>query len=87
MSLARGDIEQAPERFASAEKLALEMRMRPLVWQARAGAARALAASGRAGEVDEKLLQARAVIDEIAGMFEDDKLRSMYLESATRTIA
>ena len=83
VSAASGDVEGALERFAHSEELALEMGMRPLVWQAQAGAAQALSASGRGDEAQEKLRQARAVIDEIAAQFEDDELRSKYLESAT----
>ena len=80
---AQGDVEKALEGFAAAEELALAMGMRPLVVHARAGAAQALGASGRADEAKEKLSQAREVVEEIAGLFEDDKLRTMYLASAT----
>ena len=79
----RGETESAVEKFNQAEQLALEMCMRPIVWQARAGAAQALAASGRSGEADAKRHQARAMIDEIAGLFQDDELRNQYVESTT----
>jgi hypothetical protein len=55
---------------------------RPLVWQAQASAARVMSAMGRTAEAEAKRLQARAVIDEIAGLFEDEKLQEMFVESA-----
>ncbi len=86
ISAVRGETEPALEKFSQAEHLALEMRMRPLVWQVRAGAAQALAASGRSGEADARRHQARAMIDEIAGLFQDDGLRNQYVESTTRKL-
>ena len=86
VSAARGEAEQALEQFIRAEELALEMQMRPLVWQARAGAALALSASGRDGEADVKRRAAQAMIDEIAGLFEDEKLRTMFVEGATKRL-
>lgn len=62
------------------------MKMRPLVWQAHAGAAQLLAAMGRAAEADAKRQAARAMIDEIAGLFEDDNLRAAFVESARKKI-
>ena len=86
VSAARGEAERALEQFTLAEELALEMQMRPLVWQARAGAAQALSASGRDGEADEKRRAAQAMIDEIAGLFEDEKLRAMFVEGTTQRL-
>ena len=86
ISAVRGETEPALEKFSQAEHLALEMRMRPLVWQVRAGAAQALAASGRSAEADARRHQARAMIDEIAGLFQDDGLRNQYVESTTRKL-
>ena len=82
VSSARGDTELALARFASAEELALGMKMRPLVWQARAGASRVLLASGHQEQADAKQEQARSMIDEIAALFQDDGLRAMFVESA-----
>jgi class 3 adenylate cyclase/tetratricopeptide (TPR) repeat protein len=82
VSAARGENERALEQFGRAEELAAAMQMRPLVWQAQAGAARALSALGHAAETEAKRRQARAVIDEIAGLFEDETLQEMFLESA-----
>ncbi len=71
---------------ARLEELALEMQMRPLVWQARAGAAQVLAMLGRHGEAEAHRREARAMIDQIVGLFQDEKLRAMFVESATRRI-
>ncbi len=84
VSAARGEPERALEKFAQAEALALEMTMRPLVWQARAEADKILAAVGRAGEAETKRRGMRAMIDEIAGLFTNEQLRAIYVESATR---
>ena len=83
VSAARGDMERALEGFATAEQLALEMGMRPLVWQARADAAQVLSASDRASDAEAKRAEARAMIDEIAGLFQDDDLRTKYVNGAT----
>jgi tetratricopeptide (TPR) repeat protein len=77
-----GNAEKALEGFARAEKLAADLQMRPLVWMAQAGAASVLLATDRATEANEKRIQAKAVIDEIGKMFQDEKLRGMYLAGA-----
>lgn len=82
VSAAQGDDEQALAAFARAESLALEMGMRPIVWQARAGAAVALSGLGRNAEAEAKRREAKAVIDEIAGLFQDAELRSKYVDNA-----
>jgi ATP/maltotriose-dependent transcriptional regulator MalT len=87
VSAARGESEGALEQFGRAEELAAAMQMRPLVWQAQAGAAAVLSALGRAAEAEAKRRQARAVIDEIAGLFEDEKLGEMFAESALGKIS
>jgi len=84
ISAANGNLERALEQFARAEALALEMTMRPLVWQARAAAAGILSALGRTGEAEARRQGARGMIDEIAGLFADERLRVMFVESATR---
>ena len=48
--------------------------MRPMVLRTRLGAAQILAASGRSSEAEAKLAEARAMIDEIGGLFEDEEL-------------
>ena len=87
VSSARGDSERALERFLKVEELALAMQMRPLVWQAQAGAARVLSQLGRSSEADAKRAQAQATIDEIAGLFEDETLRAMFVETAISKLA
>ena len=83
---AQGETEQALDSFARGEELALKLQMRPLVWQARAGAAQTLSALGRKDEAHTKRQEARAMIHEIAELFEDAKLRGMYLQGATAKI-
>ena len=80
LSLARDDSEMALESFERAEILALDMGMRGFAWQASAGAAGVLTASGRSEEGAAKKAKAVAMVHEIAGLFQDDSLRAMYLE-------
>ena len=61
--------------------------MRPLIWQLRAGAARALTALGRDNEAQVKWDEARGMIEEIAAIFEDDEMRVMYVASASAKIS
>ena len=87
VSGARGKSERAVESFARGEQVALEMGMRPLVWQLRAGSAQVLSASSRAEEASAKRSEALDMIDEIAGLFQDEELRASYLESAKGKLA
>ena len=87
VSAAQGREDQALDNFTRAEEQALQMQMRPLVWQARAGAARVLSGAGRTSEAEAKRSEAKDMVDEIAGLFEDAKLRSMFLASATSKLA
>ena len=84
---ASGDNEGALESFMRVEDLALEMGMRPMAWHGRSGAAQALSELGRNDEAGAKMAEARAVVDEIAALFDDDALRSMYLKNATGKLA
>ena len=84
---AHGELERALESFARAEAKALEMQMRPMVWQARAGAASVLSAMGREAEAQSKREEARATIEEIAGLFEDQVLQTKFVESAMEKMA
>jgi tetratricopeptide (TPR) repeat protein len=86
VSAARGEAELAARQFAQAEALALEMRMRPLIWQTRSGAANALSALGRMDEAEAKRREARLMVDEIASLFADRKLRESFVEGALRKI-
>ena len=83
VNAARSDTEKAIGNFKRAEELGLEMQMRGLVLQSRAGAARVLSTSGRTAEADTKIQEARAMIDEIAGLFQDSSLRDSFVRSAT----
>jgi ATP/maltotriose-dependent transcriptional regulator MalT len=83
VSAAQGLVDEALNGFARAEEQALRMQMRPLVWQARAGAAQVLSAAGQASNAEAKRREARDMIDEIAGLFKDEKLRGMFIENAT----
>ena len=86
VSAARGDAERALDQFARVEELAIEMKMRPMIWQSRAGAAKLLAAMGRPQEADAKRRAALAKVDEIAGLFKDEKLKALYVESVMKKI-
>ena len=77
---AGGDAQTALGKFSAAEELALGLGMRPLVWQARAGAAQVLSASGQAKEAQAKVGWAREMVLEIADLFEDEKLREVPRE-------
>ena len=83
VSAAQGLGDQALDSFTRAEEQALRMQMRPLVWQARAGAAQVLSGAGRTSNAEVKRGEARDMVDEIAGLFKDDKLRGMFIENAT----
>ena len=82
VSAARGDPEAALGEFLRAEELALEMGMRPLVWQSRAGAARTLSVMGRAEEARERERETLAAIDKIAELFDDDRMRNLFIDGA-----
>jgi hypothetical protein len=56
--------------------------MRPFVWWTQATEARLLAAFGRDAEAQVKRRQARAIIDELAGMFKEVDLKTMFLQGA-----
>ncbi len=78
---ARGEAGQALSQFERAEQLALEMKMRPVVWQAQVGAAQVLSATGHQQEAGASLEKAREMIQEIAGLFQEETLRAGFLES------
>ena len=86
VSLASGDPSGALENFNQAEELASQMTMRPWTWKAQAGAAQVLAGMGRQGESDAKRSGTMATLNEMAGLFEDQEMRSMFLEDATKTL-
>ncbi|MEP7200946.1 MAG: AAA family ATPase, partial [Chloroflexota bacterium] len=86
VSAARGEWERALESYARAESDALAMQLRPAVWQARVGAAQLLAAQGRAAEAEAQSQGARAMADEIAGLFTDGELRAQFAEKVRRAV-
>jgi tetratricopeptide (TPR) repeat protein len=84
---ARGDAAGALAALERAEQTALDMEMRPIIWQSRAKAARALAALGRVAEAEGKRAAAQMMVDEIGGLFARAELREKFLEQAGRAIA
>jgi len=87
LSFLHGDLETALAHYERGEALALEMGMRPLVLDARAGAAETLSALGRDEAAELKRREAQATIDEIASFFEDDELRALFIENAAGKVA
>ena len=83
----RGDAAGALAAFERAEQLALDLELRPIIWQARANAARALAALGRMAEAEAQRAAAQMMVDEIGGLFADPDLREKFLEQAGRALA
>ena len=86
VSAARGETERALDQFDHAEKFALVMNMRPIIWQARAGAAKVFDTLNRKDEANAKHREARAMIDEIAALFRDAKMRGLFFENATQRL-
>ena len=86
VNVARGQMEQAMEDFTRAEGQALDMQMRPSVVLARAGALQLLGTLGRTSEAETQRQRARAMIHKIAGLFDDENLRGMYLQSAMKKL-
>lgn len=79
---AQNELEQSAKSYRRAEELALEMELRPLIWKARANLGQILSTLGdiAGGEAMQK--EALAMINEIAGLFEDEELKAMFLENA-----
>ena len=83
VSSAQGRGDHALDSFILAEQQALQMQMRPLVWQARVGAAGVLSSTGQASKAEVKLGEAREMVNEIGGLFQDEDMRGMFLENAS----
>jgi hypothetical protein len=83
LSAANGEVVRALVTFEEGEAVAIGMGMRPMVWKFRLAAAQLLEALGRADEARQKKDEARATIDEIAGLFTDEELRGRFVKSAT----
>ena len=86
MAIAQGDQDSALESFQAAEALALEMNLRPIVWQSRLAQANIYDQAGQTAEADSRRQDALAVVEEIGLLFEDDTLRSQFRESAIEQI-
>ena len=82
-----GDLESALRNLSHGEEQAMQMGMRPLALLNRAATAGVLESLGRSDEAAAKRTDARVMIDEIAGLFQDETLRALYLESATKKLA
>jgi ATP/maltotriose-dependent transcriptional regulator MalT len=81
-----GETEACLEACRLAESRALKLGMRPIVWQARATAADALAAAGRGEEAEAERSAARLVVQEIADLFVEEAFREAFLQNATEQI-
>jgi len=84
--LARNEPEQGLSAFEQAEAEARGMNMRPLLWQACNWAAQLLAVTGRKAQAQAKRDQARAMVEEIAALFQDEELRLAYQQNAIARI-
>ncbi len=71
----------ALQAFEQAEAEAMDLGMRPLIWQARLGASQALAGMGKASQAQQERASAIRMVEEIAGLFDDETLRQAYLQS------
>ncbi len=80
--IANGEIEAGLEALEQAESEALELGMRPIVWQARAAAADVLVTTGQTKQAEAKREAAKAMVAEIANLFEDQDLREAFLRNA-----
>ena len=54
----------------------------PFIWKARAGLSQILIDLGRTAEGEAMKQEAKAMVDEMAGLFEDEKLKAMFVENA-----
>jgi class 3 adenylate cyclase/tetratricopeptide (TPR) repeat protein len=84
--VANGEIEAGLEALEQAEGEALELNMRPIVWQARAEEAAALEASGQRNLAEDKRNAAKAMVVEIANLFADRNLRKAFLSNSLEKI-
>jgi ATP/maltotriose-dependent transcriptional regulator MalT len=78
---ARGDLERGLEALGKAEREALDLGMQPIAWQARLSASEALASAGNMAQSQQKRAAARAIVEEIAGMFNNETLREAYIQN------
>ena len=81
---AREEHERALGFFDDAETRARAMNLRPILLDARLGAAQSLDAIGRVQDANAKRAQAQAMRSEIADLISDVKLRTAYLAHTLR---
>jgi tetratricopeptide (TPR) repeat protein len=79
--MAGGNLKGALVDFERAEVEAEALGMRPYILEARLIQAEALSAMGQSEEADTKRTKAQEMVDEIAGLFQDEDLRSEYLRN------
>jgi tetratricopeptide (TPR) repeat protein len=80
------DTARALESLEKAESLAAAMGMRPVVWQARLAAARALSILGQEKEAEKMRCLAGETLDEIGSSITDLSRRAAFLEHAQHKI-
>jgi hypothetical protein len=86
MDAASGAMDSALKEFSNAEALGLEMKMRPVIWQARLEASNVLARQGRIEEATENRRAAQLMIDEIAERIQDREERFKYLRNVRKQL-
>jgi len=86
VSLAKDDPQAALDHLMRAEELAMLMSIRPIIWQARAGAASALSDLGRDGEAEDMRRKTHSMIDEVASMFTNDEYRELFLKGSSEKL-
>lgn len=81
-----GDDELALQHLARSEALATEMQMRPSILQARTSATGLLLKLGKPADAEKKRAEARAMVEEIGGLFTDEKLKQAFIDNALKTM-
>ena len=81
-----GETENAISAFTRATELALEMNLRPIVWQAQAKTGRIHAKTGHEELASQLFQSAQKMINEIASPFEDEHLRQTFLDHAQQKL-
>jgi class 3 adenylate cyclase/tetratricopeptide (TPR) repeat protein len=84
---AKGEVDASLAALNTAETMATEMEMRTVLLDALIEAAVVYDQSGHVDAARQKRDEARAVVEDIAGFFEDETLREAYLASAREKIA
>ena len=87
IAAARGDVPAALGHLAQAETLAESMGMRPTALQMQTEGARLLTSTGRLEEAEMMRRKARGSIQEMAGLIQEETLRSQFVTSASHRLA